>query len=148
MVQKDLQAAEDNLLAVKGELTARDMMERFANKVRKEARRPADEPTTTTLRHLQEYRMSPTAQVMQSIVAKCFSRDVSFSSQYLVQLYQLLSGHFHYSSWTGPGIQLSPKLNPAQKCVLLTYAKRVENRDVSMADVEPEEETASEPGDT
>ena len=112
MVQKDLQAAEDNLLAVKGELTARDMMERFANKLRKEARRPADEPTTTTLRHLQEYRMSPTAQVMQSIVAKCFSRDVSFSSQYLVQLYQLLSGHFHYSSWTGPA---KPKIEARAK---------------------------------
>lgn len=135
-------------MAVKGELTARDMMERFANKVRTEASRPADESTTTTLRRLQEYRTSPTAQVMQSIVAKCFSRDASFSSQYLVQLYQLLSGHFHHSSWTGPGILLSPKLNAAQKCVLLTYAKEVEKRDVSVADVTPEEEAASEPGDT
>ncbi|CAE7575057.1 uxuA, partial [Symbiodinium pilosum] len=46
ITQKDLKTSEDNLLAVKGELTARDMMERFANK---------------------EYGTSPTAQVMQSI---------------------------------------------------------------------------------
>ena len=95
--------------------------------------------------------MSPTAQVMQSIVAKCFGKDVSFSSMHLVELYRLLSGHTHYAPWAGPGIQLSPKLNAAQKCVLLTYAKQVEKRDVSMADVEPEEseeEAASEPGDT
>ena len=70
--------------------------------------------------------------------------------QALVELYKFLSGHMHYSPWTGPGIQLSPKLNAAQKCVLLTYAKQVEKRDVSMVDVEPEEseeDAASEPGD-
>ena len=137
IAQRELKVSEDNLLAVKGEVTARDMMERFASKVRTEASRPADEPTTATLRSLQECRMSPTAQVMQSIVAKCFSKDVSFSSMYLVQLYQFLSGHTHYAPWAGPGIRLSPKLNAAQKCVLLTYAKQVEKGDVSMANVEP-----------
>ena len=77
------------------------------------------------------------SDAVHTVVAKCFSKDVSFSSMYLVQLYQFLSGHTHYAPWAGPGIRLSPKLNAAQKCVLLTYAKQAEKRDVSMANVEP-----------
>ena len=147
MVENERDIAEDNLLAVKGELTARHMLERFAAKVRGEENRSADETTTATLRTLQQYRISKTAQTMQSIVANCFKIDASRSSSMLVDLYRALSGHVHYASWTGPGIMLSSKLNDAQKCVILKYAKQVEKRDVSFPfdDLEAEEETASEP---
>ncbi|CAE7040071.1 uxuA [Symbiodinium sp. CCMP2592] len=93
MVENERDIAEDNLLAVKGELTARHMLERFAAKVRGEENRSADEPTTATLRTLQQYRISKTAQTMQSIVANCFKIDASRSSSMLVDLYRALSMH-------------------------------------------------------
>ena len=110
--------AKRDLLALRGEMTARCMVERFADKIRQEENTQGG--TKYILGGVAK-RSGATASFLKQAVQKC-TPSTTDASTFLKDLYAKLSGQFHHPPWCGPGIKASGKLLDPEKCMLTEMA--------------------------
>ena len=131
-----------DLLAARGEMSARYMLERYVDTIKAEAR-PAETRTKPLLRQVQKLQnQSSAAQQMVDAVKACATLS-NQPSVFLSDLFAHVSGQFHFPNWCGPGIKVSPSLNKAERCVLEKLAA-LEGFDIN---VDEYEETDGEAGE-
>ena len=142
LLQSQLDQKNRDLLAARGEMSARYMLERYVDKIKAEAR-PAETRTKPLLRQVQKLQnQSSAAQQMVDAVKACATLS-NQPSVFLSDLFAHVSGQFHFPNWCGPGIKVSPSLNKAERCVLEKLAA-LEGFDIN---VDEYEETDGEAGE-
>ena len=142
LLQSQLDQKNRDLLAARGEMSARYMLERYVDKIKAEAR-PAETRTKPLLRQVQKLQnQSSAAQQMVDAVKACATSS-NQPSVFLSDLFAHVSGQFHFPNWCGPGIKVSPSLNKAERCVLEKLAA-LEGFDIN---VDEHEETDGEAGE-
>ena len=142
LLQSQLDQKSRDLLAARGEMSARYMLERYVDKIKAEAR-PAETRTKPLLRQVQKLQnQSSAAQQMVDAVKACATLS-NQPSVFLSDLFAHVSGQFHFPNWCGPGIKVSPSLNKAERCVLEKLAA-LEGFDIN---VDEYEETDGEAGE-
>ena len=140
LLQSQLDQKNRDLLAARGEMSARYMLERYVDTIKAEAR-PAETRTKPLLRQVQKLQnQSSAAQQMVDAVKACATLS-NQPSVFLSDLFAHVSGQFHF--WCGPGIKVSPSLNKAERCVLEKLAA-LEGFDIN---VDEYEETDGEAGE-
>ena len=147
LLQSQLDQKNRDLLAARGEMSARYMLERYVDKIKAEAR-PAETRTKPLLRQVQKLQnQSSAAQQMADAVKACATFPIiglsNQASVILSDLFAHVSGQFHFPNWCGPGKQVSPSLNKAERCVLEKLAA-LEGFDIN---VDEYEETDGEAGE-
>ena len=142
LLQSQLDQKNRDLLAARGEMSARYMLKRYVDKIKAEAR-PAETRTKPLLRQVQKLQnQSSAAQQMVDAVKACATLS-NQPSVFLSDLFAHVSGQFHFPNWCGPGIKVSPSLNKAERCVLEKLAA-LEGFDIN---VDEYEETHGEAGE-
>ena len=142
LLQSQLDQKNRDLLAARGEMSARYMLKRYVDKIKAEAR-PAETRTKPLLRQVQKLQnQSSAAQQMVDAVKACATLS-NQPSVFLSDLFAHVSGQFHFPNWCGPGIKVSPSLNKAERCVLEKLAA-LEGFDIN---VDEYEETDGEAGE-
>eukprot|EP00439_Symbiodinium_sp_Y106_P057356 s1622_g8.t1 len=117
LLQSQLDQKNRDLLAARGEMSTRYMLERYVDKIKAEAR-PAQTRTKPLLRQVQKLQnQSSAAQQMVDAVKACATSS-NQPSVFFSDLFAHVSGQFHFPNWCGPGIKVSPSLNKAERCVL------------------------------
>eukprot|EP00439_Symbiodinium_sp_Y106_P040954 s1523_g5.t1 len=118
LLQSQLDHKNRDLLAARGEMSARYMLERYVDRIKAEAC-PAETRTKPLLRQVQKLQnQSSAAQQMVDAVNACATLS-NQPSAFLSDLFAHVSGQFHFPNWCGPGIKVSPSLHKAERCVLL-----------------------------
>ena len=142
LLQSQLDQKNRDLLAARGEMSTRYMLERYVDKIKAEAR-PAQTRTKPLLRQVQKLQnQSSAAQQMVDAVKACATSS-NQPSVFFSDLFAHVSGQFHFPNWCGPGIKVSPSLNKAERCVLEKLAA-LEGFDIN---VDEYEETDGEAGE-
>jgi hypothetical protein len=123
ILQKDLDAKTMELLSLKGGLTARSLLEHYANKVRRETGK--QDSLRAILRNVDQLQnKSDTAANMSQIVEQCSPENANFCGRFLADLYSQLSGRVHNPRWSGPDIKVTRFLNESQRCVVIKLAEK------------------------
>ncbi|CAE7719712.1 unnamed protein product, partial [Symbiodinium microadriaticum] len=134
LLQSQLDQKNRDLLAARGEMSARYMLERYVDKIKAEAH-PRETRTKPLLRQVQQLqKQSPAAKQMVDAVKAC-ATSLNQPSTFLSDLFAHVSGQFHFPNWCGPGIKVSPSLNKAERCVLEKLTA-LEGLDIKVDDYE------------
>ena len=107
--------AKRDLLALRGEMTARCMPKRFADKIRQEEN--AQGGTKYILGGMARHFAFFLKQAIQTCTP-----STTDASTLLKDLHAKLSGQFHHPPWCGPGIKVSGTLIDTEKCALTQMA--------------------------
>ena len=142
LLQSQLDQKNRDLLAARGEMSARYMLERYVDKIKAEAR-PAETRTKPLLRQVQKLQNQSSAVQQMVDAVKACATSSNQPSVFLSDLFAHVSGQFHFPNWCGPGIKVSPSLNKAERCVLEKLAA-LEGFDIN---VDEYEETDGEAGE-
>jgi len=119
----------NELLSLKGELTARYLLERCVHKIKTEiGEELSRQSTKQVLGSVNNLRESACAQKLVAAVKDCNGQK-EFAGSCYQNMYAELSGKIHYPPWRGPEILVHGKLNSLQICVLQKVAE-TENRDI------------------
>ena len=116
----EMKALKKDLMAIRGELTARALIELFVDEVKQEEN--ASGTTTSILRDLSTFS-GDSVQFLNKAVQNCLPAG-TIPGLFLKETFRQLSGQVHHPRWYGPGIQASRSLNDAQKCVLDKLAEK------------------------
>ena len=97
----------NELLSLKGELTARHLLERCVHKIKNEIPMKAQEfsrqSTKRVLGNVRNLQESACAQKLVAAVRDCNGQE-SFAGRFYQDMYAELSGKIRYPRWTGPEI--------------------------------------------
>ena len=119
----------NELLSLKGELTARYLLERCVHKIKAEiGEKSSRQSTKQVLGSVNNLQESACAQKLVAAVKDCNGQK-EFAGSCYQNMYAELSGKIHYPPWRGPEILVHGKLNSLQICVLQKVAE-TENRDI------------------
>ena len=98
LLQSQLDQKSRDLLAARGEMSAKYMLERYVDKIKAEAR-PAETRTKPLLRQVQKLQnQSSAAQQMVDAVKACATLS-NQPSVFLSDLFAHVSGQFHFPNW-------------------------------------------------
>ena len=120
MLEEKMKAVTKDLAAIKGELTARDMLERAVGKIRQE---DSVSGSTSSILHGLSNHSGDMANFLNRSVQEC-TPPGTIPGVFLKDIFKQLSGQVHYPRWYGPGIRASRSLNAAQICVLQKLAQQ------------------------
>ena len=115
-----MKALKKDLMAIRGEMTARALIEFFVDEVKQEEN--VSGSTTSILRDLSTFSRDA-VQFLNKAVQNCLPAG-TIPGLFLKDTFRQLSGQVHHPRWYGPGIQASRSLNEAQKCVLDRLAEK------------------------
>ena len=119
----------NELLSLKGELTARYLLERCVHKIKTEiGEELSRQSTKQVLGNVNKLQESACAQKLVAAVRDCNGQD-GFAGSCYQNMYAELSGKIHHPPWKGPEILVHGRLNRLQLCVLQKVAE-TENRDI------------------
>ena len=119
----------NELLSLKGELTARYLLERCVHKIKTEiGEELSRQSTKQVLGSVNKLQESACAQKLVAAVRDCNGQD-GFAGRCYQDMYAELSGKIHYPPWKGPEILVHGRLNRLQLCVLQKVAE-TEDRDI------------------
>ena len=145
ILKKDLHARTMELLSLKGGLTARSLLEYYAQEVRRETN--SMNPTKTILGNVDRlHNNSATAAHLLQIVQKCSPESANFCGRFLADLYSQLSGKVHNPKWNGPGILVTQLADKKQRCVVTKLAEKAD-LDVVFDDYDLEDPDDKNEGD-
>ena len=119
-LEEKMKAVTKDLAAIKGELTARAMLERAVGKIRQED--SVSGSTSSILLGLSNHS-GDMANFLNRSVQEC-TPPGTIPGVFLKDIFKQLSGQAHYPRWYGPGIRASRSLNAAQICVLQKLAQQ------------------------
>eukprot|EP00438_Fugacium_kawagutii_P033006 Skav230189 [mRNA] locus=scaffold1418:51472:51882:- [translate_table: standard] len=133
------------LLSLKGGLTARSLLEYYAQEVRRETN--SMNPTKTILGNVDRlHNNSATAAHLLQIVQQCSPESANFCGRFLADLYSQLSGKVHNLKWNGPGILVTQPVDEKQRCVVTKLAEKA-GLDVVFDDYDLEDPDDKNEGD-
>jgi len=119
----------NELLSLKGELTARYLLERCVHKIKTEiGEELSRQSTKQVLGSVNKLQESACAQKLVAAVRDCNGQD-GFAGRCYQDMYAELSGKIQYPPWKGPEILVHGRLNRLQLCVLQKVAE-TEDRDI------------------
>mmetsp|Transcript_28196 Transcript_28196/g.52912 ORF Transcript_28196/g.52912 Transcript_28196/m.52912 type:complete len:265 (+) Transcript_28196:73-867(+) len=117
--------AQKDLLSVRGDLTARRLLERWTGQIRKDMNLSYGS-TKGILRYIDKYEFnSSAAREMKSAFVKCNNMTSDEKcGQFFENLFSSLSDRIHQVPWNGPAIRVSARLGEVQKCVIANLAEK------------------------